>query len=73
MKRLVMAIALACALSGTALAGDIHTTGAPEPPPPQASSSVGDSHSTGAPEPSPQASSTVMATVLLIIVNALAP
>jgi hypothetical protein len=31
MNRFVLAIALACALSGTALAGDIHTTGAPAP------------------------------------------
>jgi hypothetical protein len=32
MKRFVIAIALACAISGTALAGDIHSTGASEPP-----------------------------------------
>ena len=36
MKRFVMAIALACVLSGSALAGDIHSVGAPVPsdPPP---------------------------------------
>jgi hypothetical protein len=33
MKRFVIAIALACAISGSALAGDIHTVGAPEPAP----------------------------------------
>lgn len=33
MKRFVLAIALACALSGAAFAGDIHTAGAPEPVP----------------------------------------
>lgn len=37
MKRFVLAIALGCALSGTTLAGEIHSTGAPAP---QASSSV---------------------------------
>ncbi|HEX9629134.1 MAG TPA: hypothetical protein VF961_03875 [Pyrinomonadaceae bacterium] len=37
MKRFVLAIALACALSGTALAGDVHSTDAPVP---QASSSA---------------------------------
>jgi multidrug resistance efflux pump len=31
MKRFLLAIALACALSGTALAGDIHSVGAPAP------------------------------------------
>ena len=34
MKRFVLAVALACALSGTILAGDIHTTDLPVPPPP---------------------------------------
>jgi len=37
MKRFVLAIALACALSGTAFAGDVHSTDSPAP---QASSSV---------------------------------
>lgn len=31
MKRFVMAIALACALSGSTLAGEIHVAGAPAP------------------------------------------
>jgi hypothetical protein len=31
MKRFVMVIALACALSGSTLAGEIHTAGAPAP------------------------------------------
>ena len=31
MKRFALAIALACVLSGSALAGDIHSTGAPAP------------------------------------------
>lgn len=34
MKRFVLAIALACVLSGSALAGDVQTPGAPAPPPP---------------------------------------
>ena len=42
MKRFVMALALACVLSGTALAGDVPSTGAPAP---------GDIPSTGAPSP----------------------
>jgi len=31
MKRFALAIALACVLSGSALAGDAHTVGAPAP------------------------------------------
>ncbi|MBC8028529.1 MAG: hypothetical protein H7Z16_00290 [Pyrinomonadaceae bacterium] len=34
MKRFLMAIALACALSSSTLAGDIPSVGAPSPPPP---------------------------------------
>ena len=33
MKRFVVVVALACALSGTVLAGNIPTNGAPEPAP----------------------------------------
>lgn len=49
MKRFAMAIALACALSGTGVAGDVHSTGSPEPapPPPPQEISTGDSHTTG--------------------------
>lgn len=32
MRRFVLAVALACALSGPALAGDVHTIDAPAPP-----------------------------------------
>ena len=62
MKRFALAIALACVLSGTALAGDSHTTGAPAPAP-------GDAHSTGAPAPAPgsQSSSIVAAVILTIL------
>lgn len=56
MKRFALAIALACVLSGTALAGDIPSTGAPAPgdiPSTGAASParVGDIPSTGAPSP----------------------
>jgi hypothetical protein len=42
MKRFVLAIALTCALMGSALAGEIHSTGAPAPV---------DIHTTGSPAP----------------------
>ena len=42
MKRLALAIALACALSGAVLAGEVHTAGAPAP---------GEIPTTGAPSP----------------------
>lgn len=34
MKRFVIAVALVCILSGTVLAGDVHSVDAPAPPPP---------------------------------------
>ena len=39
MKRFALAVALVCVLSGAALAGDMHTTGAPAPAPSVAQSS----------------------------------
>jgi hypothetical protein len=64
MKRFALAVALACALSGSAWAGDIHTAGAPAPAP-------GDIHSTGAPEPAPGETqgSGIAATVILTILS----
>jgi hypothetical protein len=60
MRHFALAIALACALSGSVLAGDIHTAGAPEPAP-------GDAHSTDAPAPTTQSS--VAAEVMLAILS----
>lgn len=40
MKRFALAVALACVLSGTTLAGDAHSVGAPEAAPSTPSSSV---------------------------------
>ena len=40
MKRFALAVALACVLSGTALAGDSSTAGAPSPAPGSQSSSI---------------------------------
>ena len=65
MKRFALAVALACVLSGTALAGDSHTTGAPAPAP-----APGDVHTTGAPSPAPsKESSSVAATLILAILS----
>jgi hypothetical protein len=60
MKRFVLAIALACAISGTALAGEVHSVGAPAP---------GEIHTTGAPAPESQASSPVVVAILLTIIS----
>lgn len=38
MKRFALAVALACALSATTLAGDVPSTGITSPPPPPATS-----------------------------------
>ena len=63
MKRFALAVALACVLSGTALAGDAHSTGAPATAP-------GDSSTAGAPAPAPTTqSSSIVATVILTILS----
>ncbi|HKB68066.1 MAG TPA: hypothetical protein VKC61_19555 [Pyrinomonadaceae bacterium] len=53
MKRFVIAIALACALSSTTLAGEIHSTGAPAPGdiPTSGSPAPGDMPISGTPSP----------------------
>jgi len=49
MKRFAIALVLACALSGTALAGDVPSSGimSPPPPPPDEIATPGDIPSTG--------------------------
>jgi len=53
MKRFALAVALVCVLSGSVLAGDAHTVGAPDP---------------ASPAPTSQSSS-VIATVILTILS----
>ena len=64
MRRLALAIALACVLSGVARAGEIHPTGA-VPPPPSTVTAAGDISTTGA--PAPQVSSTILTIILTLI------
>ena len=59
-KRFALAIVFACVLSGSALAGDVHTTGAPDPVP-------GDIHSTGAPASTTQTSSVAVTLIMTIL------
>ena len=68
MKRFVLAIALACALTGTTLAGDIHTAGEPTPGEIHStdSSTRGDIASTGDPSAG-DTPSTDLAVVLTIL------
>jgi hypothetical protein len=68
MKRLVLAIALACALTGSALAGEIHSTGAPVPGeiPPSGSPAPGD---IPCGTPAPGEVPTVGLSVVLIILD----
>lgn len=78
MKRFVFVIALACAFSGTALAGEIHTAGVQAPPPiageintPGAQSpSAGDVPSVGAQSPEEyRVIETLMLTILGLVVS----
>ena len=66
MRRLTLAVVLACALSGIARAGEIPSTGATAPqPPPSSVTASGEIPSTGviAPEPAP----TLLTLILTII------
>jgi hypothetical protein len=58
MRRLALAIVLACALSGAARAGEIHTTGVAR---------AGEIHSTGVVAPQQPLSSAIAVIVLTII------
>lgn len=53
MKRFAMALVLACALSGTAMAGDVPSTGivSPPPPPPNATAQFDNIPSTDSTSP----------------------
>ena len=82
MRRLILAVVLACALSGIARGGEIPTTGVtPPPPPPPASSELipgeihpagatapiaGEIHSTGA-TTTPEPDSTLLTIILMMI------
>ena len=67
MRRLALAIALACVLSGMAHAGEIHSTGAVAPPTP------GEIHTTGAAVageiPSTGGESTTVLTIILTLIS----
>lgn len=52
MRRLALAMILACVLSGVARAGEMHSTGVLAPPPPPSTVTMtGEIHSTGATAP----------------------
>lgn len=64
MKRLLTAIVLALALSVSALAGDIPTLGAPQPPPQGITASPGDVPTVGVAE---QLSSDALSTLITVL------
>ena len=67
MRRLALAIALACVLSGAGRAGEIHPTGAVAPPPPPSTvTAAGEMPGTGAPE-EPSALLTIILTFISIV------
>jgi hypothetical protein len=65
MRRLTLAIALACVLSGVARAGEIPTTGAPAPPTGSTVTAPGEIPTTGGTEA--EESSTLLTIVLTVI------
>ncbi|HEX6716033.1 MAG TPA: hypothetical protein VF088_02925 [Pyrinomonadaceae bacterium] len=60
MRRLTLAVVLACVLAGVAQAGEIPSTGATTPQPPGTASTTGEIPSTGA-------TSSTLLTIILII------
>ncbi len=71
MKRLMLAAALACALSATAIAGEIPTTGAPTPGeiPSTGASIAGEIPTTGAPVAPPSVSNSAVVNAILTILG----
>jgi len=72
MRRLALAIALACVLSGMAHAGEIHSTGAVAPPTPgeidtTGAAAVGEIPTTGEVPSTGGDSTTVLTTILTLI------
>jgi len=65
MRRLALAIFLACVLSGGAHAGEMPSTGVVAPPPAPTVTTTGEIHPTGAPET--EASSTVLTMILTLL------
>jgi hypothetical protein len=65
MRRLAIAMALACVLSGATHAGEMASTGAVAPPPPCTVTETGETPTTCT--PAPQESSTVLTVILTLI------
>jgi type 1 fimbria pilin len=66
MRRLALAMAMACVLSGAARAGEIPSTGVAAPPPPCTVTATGEVVPTSC-TPAPQESSTVLTIILTLI------
>ena len=69
MRRLALAIALACVLSGVVRSGEIHTTGAVATPTPRPAMVPGEIHPTGVVATTPGEIPTTGATALTIILT----
>lgn len=69
MKRLAAALALACLLSASALAGEIPTLGAPQPPPQGTTTSPGEIPSGGNPGEIPTVGSSATLSALLTVLG----
>ena len=70
MKKLMLATALACVLSATAMAGEIPTAGAPVPPPPSNSAAEtmpGEIPSTGVPVPASSSNLLVVDAIVALV------
>ena len=69
MRRLALAIALACVISGAIRAGEIHSTGAVAPSTPSTATTGGEIHGTGVAEPGEIHSPGVVTTIILTVIS----
>ncbi len=71
MRRLMLATALACVLSATAIAGEIPTTGAPAPGeiPTTGVTVAGEIPTTGAPVAPPSSSNSMVVNAILTLIS----
>ena len=67
MRRLALAITLACVLSGVARAGEIPSTDAAAPPTPSTEMAPGEIPTTSATAPEPSSTLTIIMTLISIV------
>jgi hypothetical protein len=69
MRRLALAMALACVLSGAARSGEMHSTGAVASPTPTPATASGEINTTGTTAPEGNSTEEIAITIILTLIN----